>query len=87
MVYRADLYTIFGPKADNLWVRSSALDIECEYRCLHACMHVVYRADLCTVFRPKADIWVRSSALDCVCVCVCMCVTNYMYLHKFSLNY
>ena len=52
VVYRADFYTVFGPKADIVdQVLSPRLCVcVCVCRYLHACVRVVYRADLYTVF-------------------------------------
>ena len=54
VVYRADLYTVFGPKADIVGqVHGLCVCMcVCECRCLHACVRVVYRTDLYTIFGP-----------------------------------
>ena len=73
VVYRADLYTIFGPKADIVGQVFSPRLCVCVGACMLACVRVVYRADLYTVFGPKADI-VGQVLGPSVCACMHACV-------------
>ena len=60
VVYRADLYTVFGPKTDIVGQVLGPRLCVCS---------VVYRADLYIVFRPKTDI-VGHVLGPSLCVCV-----------------
>ena len=89
VVYRADLYTLFRPKADIVVQVLGPRLCVCVCRCLHACIRVLYRTDLYTIFGPKADIvgQVLGPKL-CVCVCVraCMRISNFLHVVCMKLS-
>ena len=73
VVYRADLHTVFEPKADIVGkVFGPRL---CVYVGACKLAYVLYTVLTCIPYSAlRGTLWVRSSALVCVCVCVCMCV-------------
>ena len=68
MVYTADLYTVFGPKADIVGQYLGPRLCVCVWgACMLAC--VWYTELTCIPYSGlRRTLWVRSSALDCVCL-------------------